>query len=93
MGKLCHFLFSFIAPMAVFYTEHHKYDLVPDLRWGGSMCNGENEPEDPEQELVWPREALSRRDYAHKSLREMSLLAGLPHVTPRLPSHLRRVSG
>lgn len=60
---------------------------------GESMCNGENEPEDPEQELVWPREALSRRDYAHKSLREMSLLAGLPHVTPRLPSHLRRVSG
>lgn len=43
------------------------------------MCNRGNESEDPGQELIWPREALPRRECANKALREMSPL------TPRYP--------
>lgn len=51
-----------------------------------------NESENPEQELIWPREALTRRESANKALSGVSLLAGLPLDT-WLPSHLHRVPG
>lgn len=46
------------------------------------MCKERNESEDPEKELILPREAWLRRQCANKAFREMSPLAGLPRDTP-----------
>ena len=46
------------------------------------MCKERNESEDPEQELILPREAWLRRERANKAFREMNPLPGLPRDTP-----------
>lgn len=81
MGGIDHVFPSFTVPVAVLHVECSKCP-VPDLREGRPMCKERNESEDPEKELILPREAWLRRQYANKAFREMSPLAGLPRDTP-----------
>lgn len=56
--------------------------LVPDLMEGRPLCKEGKESEDPEQELIRPREAWPRRECVNKVLREMSSQAGVPCDIP-----------
>lgn len=58
-----------------------NHGLASGFREGRPMYKRGNESEDTEQELILPREASARRVSVNKALRELSLLAGLPHDT------------